>query len=458
MKWELKKIKLSTKEVVSHETKKRTNMTYILGKICEKGGFVDKLGKPSIKGLIIATTKAYYKDSHGNERKFDMSILDIWKPRLLASLPATFLILPPATHLFPIRPGEGTPLHIERFIEEKSKVFRDSLTNEVMEETRPSYKVSKVDKVVEGDHGSGLPPSHPIPATLSTGKDLGNPNQVISTEADTADTERGKDDDMRQSEEKHSDNDQGSSVKSKDEAAFETRIQWFGQQVEQSLEMLRNELAEKFPGQEIDPQIESLCAEFVKKIQTTMKDLDAEVEVILDPTDSTDGQRSGSSTESDSGPEEAFSQGLPCIFHPAPAQVSQGILTQFRKYLNEALAHEGLILEDSKSGPVVAFAVNSSRLLSDIARDLKGVGSTTSTVLVVLKPTKDHGKKLESLVASNLGFPWVKEAAYLLVDTRNTLIHQCNTNTDTLSTVISFLKKQNITIKQEKTYGSSTFY
>ena len=48
--WELKKIKISAKEVFTHETKKRTNMTYILGKINEKGGFVDKHGKPSIKG------------------------------------------------------------------------------------------------------------------------------------------------------------------------------------------------------------------------------------------------------------------------------------------------------------------------------------------------------------------------------------------------------------------------
>ena len=57
--------------------------------------------------------------------------MDIWKPKVLASLPATFLILPPPTHKFPLRPGQGPPLHIERFIEEKSKVFRDSLTNEV---------------------------------------------------------------------------------------------------------------------------------------------------------------------------------------------------------------------------------------------------------------------------------------------------------------------------------------
>merc|ERR1719319_660238 len=257
---------------------------------------------------------------------------------------------------------------------------------------------------------------------------------------------------MRQSEEKHSDNEQGSSVKLKDEEPLETQIQWFGQQVEKSFDMLHKELAGKFPGQEKDPQIERLCAKFVKKIQTTMKERDEGVDVLHETTNSTVGQRSGSSTESDSGADEAFSQGLPCIFHPAPAQVSQGIQAQFRKCLNEALSHEGLILEDSQSGPVVAFAVNSSRLLSDIARDLKGVGSTISAVLVVLKPTKDHGKKLESLVASNLGFPWVEEAAYLLVDTRNTLIHHCNTNTDTLNMVICFLKKnkQNITIKQEK--------
>ena len=78
--------------------------------------------------------------------------------------------------------------------------------------------------------------------------------------------------------------------------------------------MLHKELAGKFPGQEKDPQIERLCTEFVKKIQTTMKERDEEVDVIHETTNSTVGQRSGSSTESDSGADEAFSQGRRSLF------------------------------------------------------------------------------------------------------------------------------------------------
>ena len=68
----------------------------------------------------------------------------------------------------------------------------------------------------------------------------------------------------------------------------------------------------------------------------------------------------------------------------------------------------------------------------------------SSAFLVILKPTKTPEKRLEALVTSNLGFPWVKEAAYLLVDTGNTLIHDCDTNTDTVNSVISFIKEKQV--------------
>jgi len=139
-------------------------------------------------------------------------------------------------------------------------------------------------------------------------------------------------------------------------------------------------------------------------------------------------------------PNKPVLTGLPCHFQPAPAKVTK-IQTQFSGQLTQKLKEEKLHIMDDPSGPTFVFSVNSSRLISDIQRDLKTDNSHGPTFLLIIKPTMKPEDSSETLDLRHLGFDHVKEAAFLLVDTNNKHLHQCNTNEETLASVIQFLKR-----------------
>ena len=69
--------------------------------------------------------------------------------------------------------------------------------------------------------------------------------------------------------------------------------------------------------------------------------------------------------------------------------------------------------------------------------------STFQTLLVVIRPTTkpDEEKVKLSALASSFG-PHVKEAVALLIDSNNTHVHDCETNTEAIKSVLKFLKTQ----------------
>jgi len=140
-------------------------------------------------------------------------------------------------------------------------------------------------------------------------------------------------------------------------------------------------------------------------------------------------------------------KGLPCTIHPAPPQVV-GIQDLFIERLQKALLEENFTLADDPEGSAVAFAVNGSRLESDLKRDLKNVPSRSRTMLVVIKPTMNPQYKPERLKPANLGFPWVEEAVVILVDFNNTELLVCDTNANAVKALIWFLKKESLPTKE----------
>jgi len=139
------------------------------------------------------------------------------------------------------------------------------------------------------------------------------------------------------------------------------------------------------------------------------------------------------------------SKGVRCHIFPAPAKVKQ-IQSQFTSQLTEKLNKDKLHVQEDPSGPSFVFTVNSSRLISDIHRDLKSVTSSSPIFLLVIKPTMKPELPPERLDVTSLGVDHldVEEAGFLYVDIDNKHLHDCPTNDETLMNVIQFLnsKKQ----------------
>lgn len=139
------------------------------------------------------------------------------------------------------------------------------------------------------------------------------------------------------------------------------------------------------------------------------------------------------------------SKGVRCHIFPAPQKVKL-IQSQFTTQLTEKLMKERLHIQDDPTGPFFVFAVNSSRLISDIQRDLKSVTSNSPIFLLVIKPTNKPEVPAERLDIKDLGVEHldVEDAAFLYVDINNRHLHECATNDETLISVIQFLnsKKQ----------------
>ena len=131
----------------------------------------------------------------------------------------------------------------------------------------------------------------------------------------------------------------------------------------------------------------------------------------------------------------------------------------FLDKVKQGLSKDALCLEsnpEKRDGLAVAFVVNTARMQADIKRDLEKGGAATcnfkmikcwipvpssfQTLLVVIKPTsKPNQEQAQLPVASSLA-PHIKEVVSLFVDVNVTRMHACNTNTETINSVLRFLK------------------
>merc|ERR1712142_828385 len=69
-------------------------------------------------------------------------------------------------------------------------------------------------------------------------------------------------------------------------------------------------------------------------------------------------------------PSKPLLSGLRCHLREAPSRV-KNIQTQFNNQLKQKLTSEKLQIKEDPSGPTIVFSVNSSRLISDIQRDMR---------------------------------------------------------------------------------------
>jgi len=175
----------------------------------------------------------------------------------------------------------------------------------------------------------------------------------------------------------------------------------------------------------------------IKKLELEVKQMRKDKEER--PTNLT--RNSSVKTKAPAAPRPSITD-LQCHFHPAPVRVKH-IQSQFSDKLTRMLSNERF--QDDASGPTVVFCVNSSRILSDIQRDLKSGDAIADfkgpIFMVFIKPTNKPEEASERLDPSTWGYAKVKEAAFLLVDTNTRHLHECTTNEASLESVIKFLRK-----------------
>ena len=59
---------------------------------------------------------------------------------------------------------------------------------------------------------------------------------------------------------------------------------------------------------------------------------------------------------------------------------------------------------------------------------------------MVFKPTNNPHDRPEKVKPARHGFDWVEEAVVILIDINNKELHNCDTNTEAVNALISFLK------------------
>ena len=138
--------------------------------------------------------------------------------------------------------------------------------------------------------------------------------------------------------------------------------------------------------------------------------------------------------------------------HPAASKVGK-IRIQFCDRLKKKISSENKQLQDDLNGPSVVFAINSSRIQSDLQRDLKSgnimrlflaciffpVKTAGPTLLIIIKPMREPEKTSPRLMSDNLGgFP-IESSHYLFVDSNATELHDCDVNSNTVNAVARFI-------------------
>ena len=142
----------------------------------------------------------------------------------------------------------------------------------------------------------------------------------------------------------------------------------------------------------------------------------------------------------------------------APARVSE-VHQQFSEQLWSLSEKRDITLYLSDSAPAVVTIINSSRVVSDIRRDLGRVKSkpsilqwkviisniadlqTEKIMLVVIKSTDDPSCHNPTLSFSE--DRRVQSIRFLLVDRKYSQLLHCNYNTQTLQAVLQFLSSNN---------------
>ena len=59
---------------------------------------------------------------------------------------------------------------------------------------------------------------------------------------------------------------------------------------------------------------------------------------------------------------------------------------------------------------------------------------------MVFRATNDPRDRPEEVKPAKHGFDWVEEAVVILIDINNKELHNCDTNTEAVNALISFLK------------------
>eukprot|EP00092_Neocalanus_flemingeri_P032235 GFUD01035037.1.p1 GENE.GFUD01035037.1~~GFUD01035037.1.p1 ORF type:complete len:546 (-),score=174.09 GFUD01035037.1:110-1747(-) len=136
---------------------------------------------------------------------------------------------------------------------------------------------------------------------------------------------------------------------------------------------------------------------------------------------------------------EKHKKAIMCKIVNPPTQVTV-IHQQIISGLTEKLTSEGLQLKEDDSGPSVVIAVNNSRILSDVKRDLGKAGLNDGPILLlIIKGTRKLDDK-PSVHIQDLEDPRIKEVCFFLVDTKFSTLHQCQINNKSFNSAFNFLK------------------
>jgi len=130
-------------------------------------------------------------------------------------------------------------------------------------------------------------------------------------------------------------------------------------------------------------------------------------------------------------------KGVMCRIMKPPVQVTE-IKEIIIQNINKKLQNDGLALVEGTTGPLLAIAVNSSRMHSDINRDLPK--EATGPIILFIIKFSHNGDETPYLV--DLKDPRIIKVFFILVDSTFSKLVRGKTNTLSLTSVVEFLKTQ----------------
>jgi len=128
-----------------------------------------------------------------------------------------------------------------------------------------------------------------------------------------------------------------------------------------------------------------------------------------------------------------------CTIVPSPPQVAE-LYQQILSDLKETFASEEMRLtEDAETGPSLVVAVNSSRIIADVKRDIGKKDLKEPVLLIIMKPSRNVDEK-PNVQLIDLQDTRIKEFCFFLVDASFSKLHYCNVNLESFNIVYNFLK------------------
>lgn len=129
-----------------------------------------------------------------------------------------------------------------------------------------------------------------------------------------------------------------------------------------------------------------------------------------------------------------------CNIVASPPQVAH-LYQQIIDWVKEAFANEKVKLTDNdETGPSVVVAVNSSRIQSDVNRDIGKKDFKEPALLIIMKPSRNVNEK-PKVQLKDFQDSRIKKICFFLVDASCSELHSNNAvNNESLITVYNFLK------------------